>query len=90
MCIFSDPDLWATIAAIDPRKIRKLAATEQQLNFTLYSQRNIIDTVTAGTPLTDLDQFWVDQALDYFNAPIILSNWQLPKGAFRKEVAGAL
>ena len=88
-CIFGDPHIWATIAFIDRRKIDKMAATEQQLNFTLYSKRNIVDTVAAGTPLKDLDPFWVHQALNHFNAPIILSNWKLPKGAFRKETAGA-
>jgi len=90
MCIFSDPDIWATIASIDAGKIKKIAATERRLHFTLYAQRNILETVAAGNPLEDLDPFWVDQALNHFNAPIILSDWQLPKGAFRKEAAGAL
>ncbi|HWB93281.1 MAG TPA: hypothetical protein VG605_15575 [Puia sp.] len=67
-----------------------MAATERQLDFTLYSQRNIIDTVAAGTPLKDLDLFWLDQALKKFYAPIVTPTWRLPKGAFRKEVAGAI
>lgn len=90
ICIFGDPDIWATVAAVDPGKIRKIAATERRLHFTLYAQRNIIDTVAVGSPFKDLDPFWVDQALSQFNAPIILSDWQLPRGAFRKEAAGAL
>lgn len=90
ICIFSDPDIWATIASIDYRKIEKIAAIETELNFTLYSERKIVEIVAAGTPLKDLDPIWIDQSLSHFEAPIILSDWQLPKGAFRKEAAGAL
>jgi len=89
-CIFGSPNIWATIASFDLLKIERIARTEHELNFTLYPKRSILSTAAAGTALKDLDPFWVDQAMHGFSTPIVVSDWQLPRGAFRKESAGAM
>jgi 3'-phosphoadenosine 5'-phosphosulfate sulfotransferase (PAPS reductase)/FAD synthetase len=89
LCIFNHPDVWATIATISPDKLDQIAATETDIHFTLYHGKSIQDVAREGQAFTDLDPFWVSQALGAFTAPIRPGNWTLPKGAFKKQAAGA-
>ena len=88
-CIFGDPNIWATLALIDPGKIAAIHKMEKDIQFTMYPGGSIWNRVKSGQALSELDPFWVAQSLGRFTAPILVDQWGLPLGAFRKETAGA-
>jgi len=89
LCIFGSPDIWASINAISPEKVDVIDQTENNINFTLYNNQSIREKVASGTAFK-MDPFWVSQATGEFTAPMIVDEWILPAGAFRKESAGSL
>jgi 3'-phosphoadenosine 5'-phosphosulfate sulfotransferase (PAPS reductase)/FAD synthetase len=89
LCIFGSPNIWASIYAISPEKVETIAATEQLIQFSLYSKQTIYERVGAGSPFTDMSPYWIKQATSEFTAPILVDNWVKPAGAFKTESAGA-
>jgi 3'-phosphoadenosine 5'-phosphosulfate sulfotransferase (PAPS reductase)/FAD synthetase len=90
LCIFSDPDLWATINKITPHKVEKIASIESEIGFTLYDKQTISEKVNRGKVLDGMNPYWIDQATNQFTTPIITDNWVLPAGAYKKQSAGSL
>lgn len=89
LCIFGSPNIWATVQAIAPWKVKQIRRIEQDIGFTLYHHQTILERADAGVSLLDLQPFWVQQALGEFTAPILVTHWELPKGAFANDRAGA-
>lgn len=90
LCIFSSPDIWIKIRSITPDKVDKIAAIEKDICFTLYSKENIYSFLSKGKPTTDLNDYWISQALGEFTAQVRCKYWKLPAGAYKKESAGAI
>jgi 3'-phosphoadenosine 5'-phosphosulfate sulfotransferase (PAPS reductase)/FAD synthetase len=100
LCIFSSPEIWATINEISPEKVKRIADIEQDLGFSLYSskskgeyvQKSIYETkVLKGTAsIPDyIKERWLLEALGEFVSPIRVEEWVMPLGAFSKETSGA-
>lgn len=89
LCIFSSPNIWASINKIQPGKVERIAGIENEIDFTIYADAGIHERITKGNAL-NMDPFWITQAIDIFTAPMIIDNWILPTGAFRNEAAGSV
>jgi 3'-phosphoadenosine 5'-phosphosulfate sulfotransferase (PAPS reductase)/FAD synthetase len=90
LCIFNDPDIWATINVISPEKVERIAEVEKDIQFTLFSKQTVKEKVAAGKPFENLDPYWINQATGEWTAPIIVEQWKLPVGAFRKNASGSI
>jgi len=90
LCIFSSPNLWATIRQLSPEKVQHVAIVEQLIGFTLYSGQTIYQRVAAGEELQGISPYWATQATGTFTAPILIKGWTLPAGAFSKQPAGSV
>jgi hypothetical protein len=90
-CIFSSPNTWASLNEINPLRVLSFRALEIKINHTLYHKITLKEKVQKGTSFVDknTDQYWINQALGEFTAPIITNEWTLPRGAKSKEVTGA-
>lgn len=91
-CIFGSANVWASIQAISPEKIDRIEQLEQQLGHTLYHGMPIRVKASLGTSFVNASTELINQATQNFTLPIILpqgKEWQLPKGAFGGERAGA-
>jgi 3'-phosphoadenosine 5'-phosphosulfate sulfotransferase (PAPS reductase)/FAD synthetase len=100
LCIFSDADTWASLQEIVPKKVKRISEIEQDLQFTLYADkekgRNVMKDVykarvERGTSFVEegARKRWLDEALGEFESPVIVDKWHLPAGAFKMETAGA-
>lgn len=90
LCIFSSPNLWATIHQLSPERVEQIAIVEQLVGFTLYPRQTIYHRIATGEALPKLSPFWAAQALGAFTAPILIDHWTLPPGAFSREPAGSV
>lgn len=91
-CIFSSPDVWASINQITPNKVHQIQEIENNINHTLYNGLTIMDKVNKGISFLDSKDLnrWKGEALSTFKSPIIIDNWELPKGAFSIMESGSL
>lgn len=92
LCIFNDPNIWATIGAISPAKVDRIEAIENEFDHTLYHKERIRERVLRGCVLDTLDPYWVEQGTGEFTAPLLIApqEWVLPSGAFKGHSSGAL
>jgi 3'-phosphoadenosine 5'-phosphosulfate sulfotransferase (PAPS reductase)/FAD synthetase len=90
ICIFNHSDIWSKIYEISPDKVEQIGDIEIDLGFTLYNKMNIYQKVAKGNLVDNMDPYWIEQALGEFTAPIIVKDWVIPSGAFKKESAGAI
>jgi 3'-phosphoadenosine 5'-phosphosulfate sulfotransferase (PAPS reductase)/FAD synthetase len=92
VCIFSSANTWASIFKIDPQRVNDLSDIEQDIGHTIYNGHVLFDRVEKGKSFLDqktLDR-WKVEALGKFNSPIIVDEWQFPKGAFSGEISGSV
>lgn len=91
-CIFSSPNVWASIMQLSPEKVHYLSRVENEIGHTIYNGMTIMEKVEKGTPFItqDLLARWKAEATGMFTSPIIVENWQMPAGAFTSEKSGSL
>ena len=90
-CIFSSPNVWATIEQLEPQKIEKISSIEQDIDHTLYNGMTIEQKVAKGNSFLAGDwEKWAIASRGEFNLPIFVEEWRLPKGAFGEEKSGSL
>jgi 3'-phosphoadenosine 5'-phosphosulfate sulfotransferase (PAPS reductase)/FAD synthetase len=92
LCIFSNPNVWASIQHISLEKIQYIGDTEVDLNFTMYQKQKIYERVALGKSfVTDENYYrWAYEATTIFTSPIIIDNWKMPQGASSKEESGSV
>jgi 3'-phosphoadenosine 5'-phosphosulfate sulfotransferase (PAPS reductase)/FAD synthetase len=95
LCIFSSPDVWASIAQFDRQKVERIAQIESQNGFTLYDKKNIWQKVGCGDSFLDLNdpsvKMWLEAAnLKSWALPMIIENWETPRGAYKAMASGSL
>lgn len=91
LCIFGSPNIWATLYEIDKPKIERIAEIEVQLNHTLHHKNTIMQIVARGKSFYDSsNEYWLNQALGEFTAPIFVDKWINPLGMGSKEKSGSL
>ena len=84
LCIFGNPDQWASALAVDPGAVRKVAGYEMEFGKTIDRKMGVMEKAGkgcayAGTADPDL----VAEALDEnWDRPVFVENWQFPPGAF--------
>lgn len=84
-CIFSSRNQWATLYAINPGQVKKVAEYEQLFGKTIHRTKAVMDLVAMGQPYPDMDPADIRAALsDQFEEPIIMPEgaWRLPAGAY--------
>lgn len=93
-CIFSDPDQWATLFAITPERVKRLAQIEIDSGSTIRPPSKhgvpltVLEVAKAGTPYAAAlaNPALARAALqDRFDEPIFVADWKLPAGAFRRS-----
>ena len=95
LCIFSSPDVWASIAQFGKKKVERIAQIEQDKGFTLYAKKNIWEKVGCGDSFLDMSDPSVKKWLEVANAsvwslPIMIKNWILPRGAYKAMASGSV
>jgi 3'-phosphoadenosine 5'-phosphosulfate sulfotransferase (PAPS reductase)/FAD synthetase len=91
-CIFNSANTWATLKEINPIAIARIKVLESKIQHTMYHKMDIYGKANAGKSFSvknDDYEYWKNQALGVFSAPIITNNWTLPLGANNKEKSGA-
>ena len=82
-CIFGSDDQWATLWQIDPERLRRLIAYEQQFGVTIHRKLNLMERIRKGTPYPNLQPADVAAAKSsQWTEPIILppGKWKVPAG----------
>ncbi len=95
LCVFSSSDVWASIAQFDRQKIERIAEQEAKSGFTLYAKKTIWEKVGCGESFLDLTDPFIQHWLAAANSktwsqPMIIKNWELPRGAYKAMAAGSL
>lgn len=83
-CIFGSKDQWASLAAINPAQVQRIADYEKEFGKTINRTKSVSELVAMGSPYADMDPTDVKAALaNEFNEPVILAkgSWRLPAGA---------
>lgn len=103
LCIFNASEYWRTLLTISPEKMIRFRELEEQTasfevnkgkEHTLYDGLTIFQkAIQGGDGIVDMSDpvtaYWVKQATEKFDHPIIIENWKLPKGALTKLNCGA-
>lgn len=103
LCIYNADVYWRAMLDISPEKmirVRELEehtakfAVNQGKEHTLFNKYTIFEKAMKGNEgLINMNDpvtvYWVKQATEKYDHPIIIDNWKLPKGALMKEKCGA-
>ncbi|WP_186381060.1 phosphoadenosine phosphosulfate reductase family protein [Paenibacillus xylanexedens] len=97
-CIFSTPDLWAMMREIAPDRFNRIAEAERELNHTIRKDQSIealadrgsLDRLMKGEQQSRLVYEALSEGFKFTAADLILSNWELPAGAFKGNEGGSL
>lgn len=82
-CIFGSKDQWASLNAIDPDQVNRIADFEKEFGFTINRTKSVKELVASGTPYSGTNSIHVKDSLsDEFNHNIFMTGWFLPSGAF--------
>lgn len=86
-CIFASDQQWATLYAIDPERVKRIAAYEEEFGKTilLCSRATVLERALRSKPYPNLDPIWIEAVLsDRWYLSIIKApgEWRLPAGAF--------
>jgi len=84
-CIFGNNNVWASLAAIDPDRILRIAEYEAEFDCTIHKTMSVLDRVSKGTAYPDAvpDSPACRSALSReFTDDVFVDAWELPAGAF--------
>lgn len=93
-CIFTSKDYWAMMREIAPDRFYELARLEKELNHTIDPKLTLEEKANMGSidrlPKSEHTSAWVNLALSrsFKKEDLIVENWSLPAGAFRKGMSG--
>lgn len=84
-CIFGSPSQWASLRAIAPAQVAKIAGYEVAFGKTIQRKLTVIQSADKGTPYASMTPEAVSAALaETFTAPVRgnPADWRLPAGAY--------
>jgi len=84
-CIFGSANQWASLDAIDPTRVDRIAAYEEDFGKTIHRTKSVREQSSNGTAYEGMHPDTIAAALSHaFAEPIILpeGTWELPAGAF--------
>lgn len=84
-CIFGSPDQWASLRVLYPKQFQRIADYEQEFGKTIDRKYSVEEKAARGIPYVAIqaNPEAARSALSKtFTEPVIVSNWQLPAGAF--------
>jgi 3'-phosphoadenosine 5'-phosphosulfate sulfotransferase (PAPS reductase)/FAD synthetase len=85
-CIFGSDNQWSSVNNIDPERIKKQVAYEDQFKTTIHRSKSIYERVQAGEPYEDITHELKTLAMSKnYTDSIIHHNWTLPAGAFGED-----
>lgn len=81
-CIFGSANQWASLNAIAPKQVEKIASYEEEFGITIKRKDSVRRLVVLGTPYK-MKRRDIDAAMsEAFDEPAIVDNWKMPAGAF--------
>jgi len=80
-CIFGSDNQWASVNQISPESITTIASFEQEFGLTIHRSKPVAERVEIGTPYPMNGYIEIALSNQYVE-PIILTDWQVPAGAF--------
>lgn len=83
-CIFGSADQWASLLAINPSQVERIAIYEAEFGVTIHRSESVNHRASRGTPYK-MDDGRIRAALsETFDEPVLLvpGTWVLPLGAF--------
>jgi len=82
-CIFGSKDQWASLNAIDPKRVEKISNYEKEFDKTIQRKESVMEQVEKGTPYTAMNPELVELAMsEEYTESIFTDNWEMPAGAF--------
>lgn len=86
-CVFGSMHQWASLNAINPQQVARIAAFEKEFETTIHRKRSIPVQVSMGKVYEGMRQYDIVQALtrEYFDT-ILVDEWELPNGAYGENV----
>lgn len=82
-CIFASANQWKTLWEMDKDKVERIVEIEKWSGKTINRHHSIPEMVAMGKAFTGgTSQDWKDALREDYGRQIIMSRWQLPKGAF--------
>lgn len=82
-CIFGSMHQWASLNAVNPERVKRIAELEEEFELTIHRTRPVSEQIARGIPYVDMDPGDILQALSKtYIEPIILNQWKQPKGAY--------
>ena len=88
LCIFGNPDQWASARRIAPARFAKVAQYERKFGATIHRTQAVEERASKGTPFADVQ--WSNPVIRValstnYNQPIVMNPWVLPSGAYKKS-----
>lgn len=82
LCIFGNPNQWASAKAIAPHRVQRVADYEREFKITIHRTRTVDEQAACGTPY-NMNPAYVALALSTsYDLPILVDHWVMPAGAF--------
>ena len=84
-CIFGSKNQWASVDVVAPRRLNRIATSEQASGKTIHRTQSVRKRAADGSPYAAINEELVDIAMGYKPLPPVLIDpalWQLPAGAY--------
>jgi len=82
-CIFGSMHQWASLNAINPSQVKRIAELETEFKVTIHRKKSVAEQMAAGIPYDAMNpQDIIDALSSTYTHPIILKKWKQPSGAF--------
>ena len=82
-CIFGSRNQWASVRQVDPDGFEQIARYEERFGVTIQRGADVRKLADLGTPYASITPERAAVAMsDHYDGPVLVSDWQLPAGAF--------
>ena len=86
-CIFGSMHQWASLNAINPAQVRRIAELEKEFQTTIHRKRTVREQVSRGIPYENMDPHEIINALaKTYSCGIFVEDWIQPNGAYGENV----
>lgn len=89
MCIFGNPDQWASVQVLAPDRFEQIARYEERFGLTIHRTKSVRELAASGSALMpagseEMQQLSQDGSPDWGSLSVLQEDWSLPAGAFRR------
>lgn len=89
-CIFGNPDQWAAVRQLSPRRFYRIANYEKKFDSTIQRNESVVEQANRGKSFVGgaTEKLLIEAMTDIFSAKDFFlpegQEWTLPKGAFKR------